>query len=254
MILSRIRALRTGIGILALVVFVFTVASCAREPSKPSIGSSKNEATQTTQPAGAERAQFEFVRFTPDPVEPDTSCVVTVIGDAERVTLAAPGASTSRGSLPGSEFWKKNNERIELSNVGPGIWEARFIAPSEPGVYPVSLIITREGSETSISRADWILRVHSSKLLSQPSYPTPEQAIKSSLAEWFPNARVDVIEPRPFLPFDKRNKKFNRLYVATFTHMHSSPTHPAGSDSLCFYVVKDGPEGKWRVLSAGSSP
>lgn len=252
--LSRIRVLRIGIGILALAFFVFTVASCAREPSKPSTGSTENEATQTTQSASSERAQFEFVRFTSDPAEPDTNCVVTVVGDAERVTLAVPGASTSRGAHPGFSFWKQNGERIELSNVGPEIWEARFIAPGEPGVYPVSLVVTREGFETTISKTDWVLRVYPPGLLSQPSYQTPELAITSSLAEWYPDTRVGVIEPRPFLPFDKRNKKFNRLYIATFTHTRSTPTHPAGPDNLCFYVVKDGPNGNWRVLSAGSSP
>lgn len=254
MILSRIRALRTGIGILALVVFVFTVASCAREPSKPSTGSSKSEATQTTQPAGAERAQFEFVRFTPDPVEPDTSCVVTVIGNAERVTLAVPGASTSRGPLPGSEFWKKNNERVELSAGAAGTWDARFLAPSEAGVYPVSLIVTRNGSEQAITKPEWVLRVYPADFLNRPSFPTPERAIEAAIADSYPGAKIDTIERRPLLEEDRRNEAFNRLYLVTFTLPHGTPVRRPGRNSEFFYVLKDGPSGDWRVLMSGSGP
>ena len=246
--------LRVSLALLAFLLSVMTVASCARESSKPSDGLRETEANRTTQPASPERVQFEFVRFTPDPVEPDTSCVVTVIGDAERVALAVPGASTSRGPLPGSGFWKKHNERLELSKGAAGTWDARFIAPSEAGVYPVSLVVTRNGSERTITKPEWILRVYPADFLNRPSFPTPERAIEASIADSYPGATIDAIERRPLLEEDTRNEEFNRLYLATFTLPHGTPVLAPGRNSEFYYVIKDGPDGEWRVLMSGSGP
>jgi hypothetical protein len=164
--------------------------------------------------------------------------VVTGI-DAPSLQARLAGASTTRG---GAFPWTQ----LRLAN---GRWRGTLPAPELRGIYPVELRI-RPGAPVLHSRS-WLLRVFARGTLARPSFATPED-----VARWWvrsvPGRTLVAMKRWPPPTFDRRDTRLHQLLVLAY----SLPDRPAVRDRLGIFVtaVRDGFDGKWRLLEATTVP
>jgi hypothetical protein len=199
-----------------------------------------------------ETAWAEGLILDPNPVEPDRALSITVrtSGPAAQVTLSLNSSSTMPGPLPGGEFWQTSGEKVTLSPVGSDVWIRGVVAPSEVGVYPVE--VTVDG--LIFTADDWFLKVYPEGFLQQTGYATPEEALRARFAQDFRGCELRRIDSKTLLPDDRRDPRYHKLFLITFYQPYDGPVLPAGTHSYFYYVLRDGPNGLWRVAEGGTGP
>lgn len=205
-------------------------------------------AAQQVTLAPGEIAWAEELVFDPNPMEPDKglSILVRASGPVSRPVVRLKGAG---GTGEPNEYWRQTDS-ITLSPGGPGEWVVGFLPPGQAGVYPAE--VTVEG--LTFTAENWLLKVYPEGFLRRPGYATPEEAARACFAQDFKGCSLREIEERPLLPDDQRDPRYHKLFLITFYQPYDGPVLPAGTHSYFYYVLRDGPNGLWRVTEGGTGP
>lgn len=169
------------------------------------------------------------------------SASITVRGLAgPRLEMRLAGATTPGGRPLG---WRP----LHLAGA---IWRGSLPKPALRGVYPIEL---RAGTGRPVMRsASWMFRVFESGTLSRPAFATP-----GDVARWWvravpEHARLVALKRwrRPAL--DRRDRRLHQLVVVAY----SPAGHPLVRDRLGMFItaVRDGFNGRWRLLEATVAP
>lgn len=207
----------------------------------------EQEAQQVTLIPG-NSSWVEELLLEPNPVQPEKglNILVRTPSPSGQVEVRFQGA---RCSSEPNEFWRQR-EDVSLQPGGPGEWVVGLIAPGRPGIYPVEVKV----GGFIFTCEEWLLKVYPQGFLQQPGYETAEEAVKARFLQDFPDCTLKKIEYRSLLPDDERDPRFHALYLLTFYQPYDMPALPAGTHSVFYYVLKDGPSGLWRALSWGTGP
>jgi len=149
------------------------------------------------------------------------------------------GATTSAGKqLP----W------VRLRAVGRA-WEGTLPRPALRGIYPVQLRV-RRGSRVFQSRA-WLYRVFQRGTASRPTFASPEGVVRWWVR--FVRHRVAVALKRwPRPTFDLRDRRLHQLLVVAYRRAGDlRVSHRLG---MFVTAVRDGFDGRWRLLEATAAP
>ncbi|MGB9803905.1 copper amine oxidase N-terminal domain-containing protein [Desulfofundulus sp.] len=205
-------------------------------------------ATQQVTLAPGEIAWAEELVFDPNPVEPDKglSILVRTSGSASRPVVRLRGVG---GSAEPNEYWRQA-DKITLSPGGPGEWVVGLLSPGQAGVYPAEVTV----NGLTFTAGNWLLKVYPEGFLNRPGYATPEEAVRARFAQDFKGCSLREIEERPLLPDDLRDPRYHKLFLVTFYQPYDGPVLPAGMHSYFYYILRDGPNGFWRVAGGGTGP
>jgi len=285
----KIRTFILPVLIVCLLSLLFFSCSSKKIASKNAPQEKEKEQTTetTTRPKPAPKIEdLVELSFEPNPVQPNKVLTIKVsvnlpednylvegplayLTRINKITVHIPGASSaSKTSLPlnepvpgleGTYFWYKANDKVELKSAGKNEWIVGCIAPTDESIYPAEIIIFYGKNEKKISRQDWFLKVFPEKWEEKPGAKTPEEAILNELNRSFAEDlkvrfKLENIEERNLLPDDRRDTRYLKLYMVTFTLLDNTPVLPQGSHTQFFYVLRESPEGNWKVLSSGSAP
>ena len=166
---------------------------------------------------------------------------VTVRGlPARWLEVRLAGATTASGSLLG---WRP----LRLAGE---VWRGSLPTPALRGIYPIEV---RAGAGRPVTRsASWMLRVFAAGTLSRPSFATPE-----GVARWWVRTSTNQGQlvalkrwPRP--GFDLRDRRLHQLLVVAY----SPAGEPGAGARLGMFIsaVRDGYDGRWRLLEATLEP
>jgi hypothetical protein len=138
---------------------------------------------------------------------------------------------------------------VSAEREGPATWVADLPAPKLRGIYPILL---RSGSHGHVVQSQyWLLRVFRRRAESEPSFSRPPNVVRWWVRR-FTHGTLRALREWPRPAFDKRDLRLHRLYVVAW----SPPGRPAVADRLGMFVttVRDGFEGRWRLLEATEQP
>jgi hypothetical protein len=156
-----------------------------------------------------------------------------------RLEVALDGASDRDGRLLG---WGAARRRGRS-------WTAPLPRPALRGIYAV-LLRERAGSRVIRSRR-WLLRVFRPHARLEPTFARPEEVVR-----WWvrtrTRGRVAALRRWRRLDFDKRDPRLHRLFVVAY----NPRGHPGVENRLGMFVtaVRDGYDGRWRLLEATVLP
>jgi hypothetical protein len=133
--------------------------------------------------------------------------------------------------------------------VRQGSWRGLLPAPPLFGIYRLRL---RLDGRRFLSSARWLLRVVPSGTLKRPSFPTAMGAVRHFVAK-LPGHKVLVASRRwPLAKFDHRDLRLNRLFVIAYAPRGES--QPSSRLGLFVTTVRNGFQGRWRLLEATTQP
>jgi hypothetical protein len=156
-----------------------------------------------------------------------------------RLEVALDGASDRDGHLLG---WR-------AARRWGSSWTAPLPRPALRGIYPL-LLRERPGGRVIRSR-HWLLRVFRPHASREPSFATPEEVIR-----WWVRTRtrgtVAALRRWRRPDFDKRDPRLHRLFVIAY----NPPGRPGIANRLGMFLtaVRDGYDGRWRLLEATVQP
>jgi hypothetical protein len=131
-----------------------------------------------------------------------------------------------------------------------GAWRGVLPAPPLFGIYRLRLRLDHGRSFLSSGR--WLLRVFPSGTMSRPSFPTAVAAVRHFVARLPGHEALVALRRWPLARFDHRDQRLNRLFVIAYA--------PRGDNNLTsrtglfISTVRDGFDGRWRVLQATAQP
>lgn len=161
------------------------------------------------------------------------------VADAAGVAVRLNGASWPSGTLlPWTQL-----------RLAHGVWVGQLGRPAFRGVYPLALR-TRPGGTEFVSDS-WMLRVLPPGTLDRPAFTTPEAVVQWWVAE-VAHGSVPTYRPWPLLPYDRRDPRLHRLFVAAY----DPPGATDDSHRLGIWITafRDGYSGRWRLLEATVQP
>ena len=129
-----------------------------------------------------------------------------------------------------------------------GSWRGRLPAPALDGVYPVVL---RIGATRFVEWQRSLLRVYEPGTTARPSFEDPLEVV-----HWWvstvPGGTLAAVKEWPLPDFDRRDPDLHRLFVVAY----SPADDPDADDLLGAFVtaVRDGFQGRWRLLEATLEP
>lgn len=129
-----------------------------------------------------------------------------------------------------------------------GVWRGSLPAPALHGVYPVVL---RIGETRFVESQRWLLRVYEPGTTARPSFEDPVDVVGWWVST-VPGGTLVAVKEWPLPEFDRRDPGLHRLFVVAY-----SPTDvPDADDLLGAFVtaVRDGSQGRWRLLEATLEP
>jgi hypothetical protein len=131
-----------------------------------------------------------------------------------------------------------------------GAWRGVLPAPDLRGIYPVQLRVAPGSPVLHSSR--WLYRVFARGTLSRPSFGVPEDVARWWVQTRPGNAKVVAVKLWPRPDFDRRDRRLHRLLVIAYT----LAGHERVRDRLGIFVtaVRDGYDGRWRMLEAKATP
>jgi hypothetical protein len=166
---------------------------------------------------------------------------VTVRGLASRrLEVRLAGATTAAGAPLG---WNP----LRLAGK---VWRGSLPTPALRGIYPIEL---RASAGQPVARsANWMLRVFAAGTLSRPSFATPEGVARWWVRTATGHAQLRALRRWPRPGFDLRDQRLHQLLVVAY----SPVGHPGVDDRLGMFVtaVRDGFDGRWRLLEATLQP
>jgi hypothetical protein len=169
------------------------------------------------------------------------SASITVRGFAgPRLQMRLAGATMPGGRPLG---WRP------LLLAGP-IWRGSLPKPALRGIYPIEL---RAGVGRPVVRsASWMFRVFASGTLSRPSFATAEDVARWWVRGVPEHARLVALKRWRRPAFDRRDRRLHQLLVVAY----SPAGHPLVRDRLGMFIttVRDGFNGRWRLLEATVAP
>ncbi len=276
--------------LLLFTLFLLSLSCLEKGTEKKKRPSEKQkEETKTTEKVSLPKpADLVKVAFEPNPVEPNKALTIRVkiekptdeklmmsgslaflYEKSKKVIVCVPGASSaSHTSLPieesvsgleGTYFWYKAKDRVELRPSGVDEWSVGCIAPTDESLYFVKVIVKSSSGEEVIENPDWILKVFPEWWEKKESYNTPEEAIRADLKKGVEedlgvSVKVEKIKERKLLPDDRRDNRYLKLFSVEFILSQDTPVLPKGSHIQYYYVLRESPEGNWKVLGSGSAP
>lgn len=291
---KSLKRLVTFLLVLSLTTIIFHTGCLKKEAELKRKEREKEKSQEETTPqpfkeeASLQPSDFVELTFEPNPVQPNKALTIKVkiknppdkkalvsgpfaslYKKSRKVWVNIPGASSaSHTSLPieepvpgleGTYFWYKANDQAELKPLGVNEWSIDCIAPTDESLYFPRVLIKSGEKEKILENRRWILKVFPEWWEKKPSFKTPEEATRADLNEGLgKDLKVDFeikkIEERKLLPDDRRDNRFLKLYMIAFVLFKETPVLPQGENVQFFYVLKESPEGNWKVLSSGSSP
>jgi hypothetical protein len=166
---------------------------------------------------------------------------ITVHGFAgHRLQMRLAGATTAGGRPLG---W----EPLHLAGA---IWRGRAPKPALRGVYPIEL---RSGAGRPVIRsATWLIRVFALGTLARPAFATAEDVARWWVRALPEHARLVALKRWRRPAFDHRDRRLHQLLVVAY----SPAGHPRVRDRLGMFItaVRDGYNGRWRLLEATVAP
>ena len=169
------------------------------------------------------------------------SASITVRGFAgPRLQVRLAGATTPAGHPLG---WRP----LLLTGT---IWRGSLPKPALRGVYQIEL---RAGAgRPAVRSANWMFRVFALGTLSRPSFATAD-----GVARWWvraipEHARLVALKRWRRPAFDRRDRRLHQLLVVAY----SPNGRPLVRDRLGMFItaVRDGFNGRWRLLEATVAP
>lgn len=253
------RKLIPVLGLFLLLNFVGMVG-CERSEvnftngNGESVEEEQGQEGQTQEDKGEEEKQREGetkvvdLRLSPNPVEPNSALTVKVLveGQPSSVSVTLRGAG---GSAEPVEYWRKT-PTLTLKPGGPGEWVVGTVAPGQGGVYPVNVKV----GESTVSKPEWLVKVYPRGFLALRGSTSAAEAVKFCFERDFKGCELREIKERPLLEDDKRDPRFHKLFMVVFFKPFEGSVLPSGEISYFYYVVKDGPDGLWRVMQGGTGP
>lgn len=149
------------------------------------------------------------------------------------------GATDARGRLLG---WRSAH-RLGFR------WTAELPAPALRGIYP--LLLRERAGGLVVRSHQWLLRVFRGEASREPSFAAPREVVR-----WWVVARAHstfaVMRGWRLPAFDKRDPKLHRLYVVAY----NPQGRPGVANRLGMFitVVRDGYDGRWRLLESTVKP
>jgi hypothetical protein len=137
----------------------------------------------------------------------------------------------------------------ELRDHG-GSWRGLLPAPPLFGIYRLRLRL--DDGRRFLSSPRWLMRVFPRGTMKRPSFPTAVGAIRDFVSH-LPGDKVLVASRRwPLASFDHRDPRLNRLFVIAYAPRGN--TRPGSRLGLFITTVRDGFQGRWRLLEATTQP
>jgi hypothetical protein len=134
--------------------------------------------------------------------------------------------------------------------VDGGSWRGLLPAPPLFGIYRLRLRLDHGRSFLSSPR--WLMRVFPRGTMKRPSFPTAVGAVRDFVFH-LPGDKVLVALRRwPMATFDHRDPRLNRLFVIAYAPRGN--TRPGSRLGLFITTVRDGFQGRWRLLEATIQP
>ncbi len=273
----------------ALILFIFSLiiilSGCSDSSSKLLTDTKTDK--EVTVPTEKKKTLDELIElsFDPNPVLPNTTLTIKVVlkpfredeveeGNLEilknlkKITILIPGASSaSKTSLPiedqvpgleGTYFWFKAQDKVELIKIGENEWTTVCVSPTDECLYDATVKIESESKSVDIKKPGWIMKVFPAGWESSKAFSSLRDAIESELQKEFSSKGVEFkivsAEEKSLLPDDRRNPNYLKLYYVTFEISKDVEYMRKGRNSYFFYLLKESPDGGWKVLSVGSGP
>jgi len=175
---------------------------------------------------------------------------VVVLGQASSITVSGLVAPALQVRLRGaSERGGAPLPWVSLRRVHGG-WRGTLPTPELRGAYPVEL---RVRAGTPVIHADgWLLRVFATGTLSRPAFPTPELVARWWVSNRPGGAMLVALKRWPRPAFDRRDRRLHQLLVLAYSRTGLT----AKRDRLGIFItaVRDGYNGRWRLLEATALP
>ena len=130
-----------------------------------------------------------------------------------------------------------------------GTWRGALAPPPLLGIYQLQLRLDH-GHRMSSRR--WLIRVFPRGVLRRPSFPTPVGAVRNFVAHLRGDQVLVAVKRWPLAAFDHRDPRLNRLFVIAYAPRgHDKPGSRLG---LFVTTVRNGFQGRWRVLETSTGP
>ncbi|HUJ55382.1 MAG TPA: hypothetical protein VLW49_05275 [Gaiellaceae bacterium] len=173
-----------------------------------------------------------------------TSIAVTGVS-AHSVEARFSGATDAAGLA--YEWTPYRWHRLRKSS---GAWRGALPAPALPGIYELQLRL--DGAHAVLQSQKWLLRVFLRGTLDFRSFATPLAVVRDFVGR-LPGHEV-LVAVRRFPPaaFDHRDARLHRIFVVAY----APRGHTRLRSRLGMFVtaVRDGFNGRWRLLDATVSP
>jgi hypothetical protein len=131
-----------------------------------------------------------------------------------------------------------------------GSWKGVLPAPALLGIYQIELRV--DHGRKLISRPGWLERVFSGGTEARRSFPSPAAVIRHDVAR-LPGDNVLVAVKRWPLPtYDHRDARLHRVFAIAYAPR--GDTRPNSRLGLFITAVRDGFQGRWRLLQATIEP
>jgi hypothetical protein len=131
-----------------------------------------------------------------------------------------------------------------------GVWRGVLPAPVLLGIYQLQLRL--DHGHTLVSSTHWLERIFPHGTEARGSFATPAAVVRDYVAN-LPGDKVLVATRRWPLPaYDHRDPRLNRLFVIAYAPRGNK--QPDARVGKFITTVRDGFQGRWRLLEATTGP
>jgi len=134
--------------------------------------------------------------------------------------------------------------------IRQGSWRGLLRTPPLFGIYRLRLRL--DHGRRFLTSPRWLMRVFPSGTIKRPSFPTALAAVRGFVSRLGGHKVLVASRPWPLAKFDHRDRRLNRLFVIAYAPR--GDTRLSSRLGLFVSTVRDGFQGRWRVLEATTQP
>lgn len=200
----------------------------------------------STQPGTQQRPALVRVRLLSPVIDLYHSAAITVTGlSARQIDVRLLGAIDRNGL---AFAWTPYPWR-PLRRSGSS-WNGVLPAPPLLGIYQLQLRL--DHGRTLLSSPRWLLHVFAPGTMGRRSFSTAVAAIRDFVTHLAGNQHLVALRRWPRPAFDHRDPRLHRFFVIAYTPRGDQ--RPDSRRGLFVTTVRDGFQGRWRLLEATIRP